>query len=146
MRPQAPGPPPAHGTGRNGGILCLCIAINHTTRTVFVFVQIKSNKQGISVKAFLRPVNKVFPIKISRLLIDSGKVFTNCILACREREPRSSYEFNWLRAPVQPGVVIIRAESQNTYAGLEEVALDSPALVSKATLERVMNTKNVILK
>lgn len=72
----------------------LFVAIDRATR--WVFVQIKSNKSAASARAFLNALHKACPIKITRLLTDNGKEFTDRLFASREREPRGNHEFDLL--------------------------------------------------
>lgn len=73
----------------------LFVAIDRTTR--WVFVQIKANKTAANAKAFLRALHKACPIKITKLLTDNGKEFTDRLFASRELEPSRNHEFDQLR-------------------------------------------------
>ena len=72
----------------------LFVAIDRATR--WVFVQIKANKTAASAKAFLKALHKACPIKITKLLTDNGKEFTDRLFASREREPSGRHEFDRL--------------------------------------------------
>ena len=72
----------------------LFVAIDRATR--WVYVQIKSNKTASSAHAFLKALHKACPIKITRLLTDNGKEFTDRLFASREREPSGDHEFDLL--------------------------------------------------
>ena len=72
----------------------LFVAIDRATR--WVYVQIKSNKTAGSAHAFLKALHKSCPIKITRLLTDNGKEFTDRLFASREREPSGNHEFDLL--------------------------------------------------
>ena len=72
----------------------LFVAIDRATR--WVFVQIKGNKTAVNAKAFLKALHKACPIKITRLLTDNGKEFTDRLFASREREPSGNHEFDQL--------------------------------------------------
>ncbi len=74
------------------------MAIDRATRRVFV--QVKSNKAAANAKAFLKASYKAFPIKISKLLTDNGKEFTDRLFASREREPSGNHEFDQLCEPL----------------------------------------------
>ena len=72
----------------------LFVAIDRATR--WVFVQIKANKTAASAKSFLKALHKACPIKITKLLTDNGKEFTDRLFASREREPSGNHEFDQL--------------------------------------------------
>ena len=72
----------------------LFVAIDRATR--WVFVQLKSNKTAASAQAFLRALHKACPIRITKLLTDNGKEFTDRLFASREREPSGNHEFDRL--------------------------------------------------
>ena len=72
----------------------LFVAIDRATR--WVCVQIQANKTAASAKAFLKALPKACPIKITKLLTDNGKEFTDRLFASREREPSGNHEFDQL--------------------------------------------------
>ena len=72
----------------------LFVAIDRATR--WVFVQIKANKSAASAKAFLKALYKACPMKISKLLTDNGKEFTDRLFATRERQATGNHEFDML--------------------------------------------------
>jgi transposase InsO family protein len=72
----------------------LFVAIDRATR--WVFVQIRNDKTAASAKAFLQALVKACPIKITRLLTDNGKEFTDRLFASRERQPSGNHEFDRL--------------------------------------------------
>lgn len=72
----------------------LFVAIDRATR--WVFVQLKANKTAASAQAFLRALHKACPIRITKLLTDNGKEFTDRLFASREREPSGNHEFDQL--------------------------------------------------
>ena len=72
----------------------LFVAIDRATR--WVFVQIKPAKTAASAKAFLRALHKACPIKITRLLTDNGKEFTDRLFASHARAPSGSHELDLL--------------------------------------------------
>lgn len=72
----------------------LFVAIDRATR--WVFIAIKPNKTAASAKAFLRALHKACPIKISKLLTDNGKEFTDRLFGSRERQPTGEHEFDQL--------------------------------------------------
>lgn len=73
---------------------CLFVAIDRATR--WVFVQLKVKKTAASAQAFLRGLHKACPIRITKLLTDNGKEFSDRLFASREREPSGSHEFDQL--------------------------------------------------
>ncbi len=72
----------------------LFVAIDRATR--WVFVQIKGNKTAVSAKAFLNALHKACPMKITKLLTDNGKEFTDRLFANRERQATGNHEFDQL--------------------------------------------------
>ena len=72
----------------------LFVAIDRATR--WVFVQFKASKTAVSARAFLAALHKACPIKISKLLTDNGKEFTDRLFASKEREPSGNHEFDRL--------------------------------------------------
>ena len=72
----------------------LFVAIDRATR--WVYVAIKGNKTAASAKSFLAALHKASPIRITRLLTDNGKEFTDRLFAAREREPSGQHEFDLL--------------------------------------------------
>ena len=72
----------------------LFVAIDRATR--WVYVQIKSSKTASNARAFLKALHKACPIKITKLLTDNGKEFTDRLFASREREPSGNHEFDLL--------------------------------------------------
>ena len=72
----------------------LFVAIDRATR--WVFVQLKANKTAASAQSFLKALHKACPIRITKLLTDNGKEFTDRLFASREREPSGNHEFDQL--------------------------------------------------
>ena len=72
----------------------LFVAIDRAKR--WVFVQLKSNKTAASGNASLKALHKACPLRISKLLTDNGKEFTDRLSASREREPSGNNEFDQL--------------------------------------------------
>lgn len=72
----------------------LFVAIERATR--WVFVQIKSRKTAANAKAFLKALHKACPIKISKVLTDNGKEFTDRLFAIGKKEPSGNHEFDRL--------------------------------------------------
>jgi transposase InsO family protein len=74
----------------------LFVAIDRATR--WVFVAIKRNKTAASARSFLKALHRACPIRISRVLTDNGKEFTDRLFASRERAPSGEHEFDQLCA------------------------------------------------
>ena len=72
----------------------LFVAIDRATR--WVFVALKANKSAASARAFLGALHKACPIKITRLLTDNGKEFTDRLLTSQGRQPSGKHEFDQL--------------------------------------------------
>ena len=72
----------------------LFVAIDRATR--WVFVAVKNNKTAASARSFLKALHKACPIKITKLLTDNGKEFTDRLFASRERLPSGNHEFDQL--------------------------------------------------
>ncbi len=72
----------------------LFVAIDRATR--WVFVQLKANKTAASAKAFLNALHKACPIKITKVLTDNGKEFTDRLFASRQRQASGQHEFDQL--------------------------------------------------
>ena len=72
----------------------LFVAIDQATR--WVFVQLKASTTAASAQAFLRALHKACPIRITKLLTDNGKEFTDRLFASKEREPSGNHEFDQL--------------------------------------------------
>jgi transposase InsO family protein len=71
----------------------LFVAIDRATR--WVFVQIKK-QDSCQCGPFLKALHKACPIKITKLLTDNGKEFTDRLFASRERAPSGNHEFDQL--------------------------------------------------
>lgn len=72
----------------------LFVAIDRATR--WVFIALKPNKSSASARAFLKALHKACPIKITRLLTDNGKEFTDRLFGSRDRQPSGEHEFDQL--------------------------------------------------
>ena len=72
----------------------LFVAIDRATR--WVFIAIKPNKTAASAKAFLKALSKACPIKITKLLTDNGKEFTDRLFGSRDRRATGNHEFDQL--------------------------------------------------
>lgn len=64
----------------------LFIAIDRATR--WVYIAIEPNKMAASARAFLNVLHKACPIKITRLLTDNGKEFTDRLFGSKDRQPK----------------------------------------------------------
>lgn len=85
-------PQMADETGRS----YLFVAIDRATR--WVFIAIKPNKTAASAKAFLKALHKACPFRISKLLTDNGKEFTDRLFGAKDRQPTGQHEFDQLCA------------------------------------------------
>ena len=74
----------------------LFVAIDRATR--WVFVAVKGNKTAASARSFLKALHRACPIRISRVLTDNGREFTDRLFASRERVPSGEHEFDRLCA------------------------------------------------
>ena len=72
----------------------LFVAIDRATR--WVFVQIKSHKTAASARSFLAALHKACPIRISKILTDNGKEFTDRLFGSRARDATGRHEFDQL--------------------------------------------------
>ena len=72
----------------------LFVAIDRATR--WVYVAIKPDKTAASARRFLKALHTACPVRITRLLTDNGKEFTDRLFASREREPSGNHEFDRL--------------------------------------------------
>ena len=74
----------------------LFVAIDRATR--WVFVRIMPAKTAASARRFLRDLARACPIKISKILTDNGKEFTDRLFSSRAREATGEHEFDQLCA------------------------------------------------
>lgn len=72
----------------------LFVAIDRATR--WVFIQIKANKTAAAAKNFLAALNKACPLRITRLLTDNGKEFTDRLFGSKDRQATGHHEFDQL--------------------------------------------------
>ena len=72
----------------------LFVAIDRATR--WVFVRIMPNKTAASAQSFLKALHTACPVKITKLLTDNGKEFTDRLFASKAREPSGKHEFDQL--------------------------------------------------
>jgi transposase InsO family protein len=72
----------------------LFVAIDRATR--WVFIQIKANKTAAAAKSFLTALHKACPIRITKLLTDNGKEFTDRLFGSKDRQATGNHEFDQL--------------------------------------------------
>jgi transposase InsO family protein len=72
----------------------LFVAIDRPTR--WVFVRIMPAKTAANARRFLRDLNRACPIRITKLLTDNGKEFTDRLFASRARAASGDHEFDQL--------------------------------------------------
>jgi transposase-like protein len=63
----------------------LFVAIDRATR--WVFVALKKDRTAGSALSFLKALHKACPLRITQLLADDGKEFTDQLFTSRERQP-----------------------------------------------------------
>jgi len=74
----------------------LFVAIDRATR--WVLVRIYPAKTAANARRFLRDLERTAPMKITRLLTDNGKAFTDRLFGLRKRAASGSHEFDRLCA------------------------------------------------
>jgi len=72
----------------------LFVAIDRATR--WVFVAIKPNKTAAAARSFLKALHQACPMRITRILTDNGKEFTDRLFGSRDRQPSGEHEFDLL--------------------------------------------------
>ena len=72
----------------------LFVAIDRATR--WVYVALKSDKSARSARAFLSALTQACPVRITRLLTDNGKEFTDRFVTTGERTPSGRHAFDQL--------------------------------------------------
>ena len=72
----------------------LFVAIDRATR--WVFVRIMPAKTAANARRFLRDLHRACPIRISKILTDNGKEFTDRLFDSRARAASGSHEFDQL--------------------------------------------------
>lgn len=72
----------------------LFVAIDRATR--WVFIQVKSHKTAAAAQAFLKAVHRACPIRITKLLTDNGKEFTDRLFGSKDRKATGEHEFDQL--------------------------------------------------
>ncbi len=74
----------------------LFVAIDRATR--WVFVRIYPAKTAANARRFLRDLERAAPMKITRVLTDNGKEFTDRLFGLRRRPATGTHEFDRLCA------------------------------------------------
>jgi transposase InsO family protein len=74
----------------------LFVAIDRATR--WVFVRIYTAKTAANARRFLRDLERAAPMKITRVLTDNGKEFTDRLFGLRKRAATGNHEFDRLCA------------------------------------------------
>lgn len=77
----------------------LFVAIARATRSVFV--RILPAETAANARRFLRDLHRACPIRITKILTDNGKEFTDRLFASRTRAASGSHEFDRLRAELR---------------------------------------------
>ncbi len=72
------------------------MAIDRATR--WVFVRIYPAQTAANARRFLRDLERAAPMKITRVLTDNGKAFTDRLFGLRKRSPTGQHEFDLLCA------------------------------------------------
>jgi transposase InsO family protein len=72
----------------------LFVAIDRATR--WVFIQLYPDKSAASAERFLTALHQSCPIRITRLLTDNGKEFTDRLFGGSERQPTGEHQFDQL--------------------------------------------------
>jgi len=77
----------------------LFVAIDRATR--WVFVRIYPAKTAANARRFLRDLDRAAPMKITRVLTDNGKEFTDRLFGLRKRAATGNHEFDRLCAELE---------------------------------------------
>ena len=142
----------------------LFVAIDRATR--WVFVQLKSNKTAASAHAFLKALHTACPLRITKLLTDNGKEFTDRLFASKERVPSGNHEFDQLcrelgiehrltkpRTPRTNGMVerfngriadVLKTHRFNSREDMEETLLRYVALYNHQLPQSALGSKTPI--
>jgi transposase InsO family protein len=95
----------------------LFVAIDRATR--WVFVRIMSTKTAANARRFLRELARACPIRISKILTDNGKEFTDRLFASRFRERTGQHEFDRLCAELEIEHRLTKPRSPQTNGMVE---------------------------
>jgi transposase InsO family protein len=74
----------------------LFVAIDRATR--WVFIRVFKSKTAANARRFLRDLERACPIRISTILTDNGKEFTDRLFGLRKRPATGKHEFDLLCA------------------------------------------------
>ena len=77
----------------------LFVAIDRATR--WVFVRVYPVKAAANARRFLRDLERAAPMKITRVLTDNGKEFTDRLFGLRKRAATGNHEFDRLCAELE---------------------------------------------
>ena len=66
------------------------------TKRSYLFVAIEHNKSVASAKRFLKAVYEACPFKITKILTDNGKEFTDRLFSAEQKHPSGEHEFDKL--------------------------------------------------
>ena len=69
----------------------LLVGIDRATR--WVYVEVIKNKTATAAKAFFNRLVEAAPFKVTKVLTDNGKEFTDRFCATGEREPTGSQTY-----------------------------------------------------
>lgn len=72
----------------------LFVAIDRATR--WVYVEVRPDKTAVTARRFLKALHQHCPIKITRVLTDHGKEFTDRLFGQRKRAQSGQHEFDEL--------------------------------------------------
>ena len=120
----------------------LFVAIDRATR--WVFVRIMSSKTATNARRFLRELARACPIKISKILTDNGKEFTDRLFSSRAREASGDHEFDQLCAELDIEHRLTKPRSPQTNGMVERFngriadVLKTNRFVSGADLEKTI--------
>jgi transposase len=89
------------------------VAIDRATR--WVFIAIKSHKTAASARAFLNALHKAAPFKITTLLSDNGREFTDRAFGRREKDASGAHEFDALCEALGIEHRLIRPKHPQTF-------------------------------
>jgi transposase InsO family protein len=95
----------------------LFAAIDRATR--WVYVEILDDKSAKSAKSFLKRLIDKAPFKISKVLTDNGKEFTDRFCATGEREPTGNHPFDQVCASHNIEHRLIKAKRPQTNGMIE---------------------------
>ncbi|ABI58612.1 integrase, catalytic region [Nitrosomonas eutropha C91] len=93
------------------------MSIDRATR--WVYVAIKPNKTAASARAFLKALHNARPIRITRILTNNGKEFTDRLFASRERNPSGNHQFDQLCQELGIGHRLTRPRTAQTNGIVE---------------------------